>query len=530
MSENQIPQDAEPLNDAMNEEEIPVSDDYDPALENIRQGFSVKQFIRDAPSIAFSLGVHAVALLILGLWYLPVIVDFVPDLTAVADVEEEIEDIDIYEEEQIEINLDPDAVVSPIVSDMEPMYQDVEVLDPPKLQQETTLDTSDIFAVESTVSSPGLLDGNPLSGRKNKGAAIAGGGGSEASEKAVAMALRWIRDHQLPDGSWSYTQMHNPNCRGQCKDCSVDEANKSRMSATSMALLPMLGSGITHKEGQYRKEVKAGIDYMTANLQMKPEGIILAEPNSYPLMYHHGLATIVVCESAAMTRDRNLTRLAEGAIKYIFWAQDPVGGGWRYSPKQPGDTSGMGWNFMALKSAQMGYIDVNGMNTVIRKTKHFLDNVVGTDGGSKYGYLNNDPNSSDGLKRDLRALTAIGLLGQMYMGWKATDSGLIRGSEHLDNWGPDTGNLYYSYYATQVMHHVGGEKWEKWNKRMRDAVIERQKTEGHERGSWDNGGGGHLGSGGRLSSTCLSTMILEVYYRHLPLYRKTSTVEAFPVD
>ncbi len=529
MSENKIPQDAEPQN-SMNEEDIPVTDDYDPALENIRQGFSVRQFIRDAPSIAFSLGVHAVALLVLGLWYLPVIVDFVPDLTAVADVEEQIEEIDIYEEEKIEIDLNPDAEVSPISDAMELPYQEVEVLEQPKLQVETTLDFSDIFAAESSVSTQGILDGNPLSGRKDKGAAIAAGGGSEASERAVAMALRWIADHQLPDGSWAYTQLHNPNCRGQCKDCAVDAANKSRVSATAMALLPMLGSGITHKDGKYRKEVKAGLDYMTGNMTVKPEGIILAEEKSYPLMYHHGLSTIVVCESAAMTRDRNLARIAEGAVKYICWAQDPVGGGWRYTPKQPGDTSGMGWNFMALKSAQMGYIDVP--TVVVRKTKHFLDNVVGTDGGSKYGYLNNDANSTDGLKRDIKGLTAIGLLGQMYLGWKATDSGLIRGTDHLDNWGPDLNNLYYSYYATQVMHHVGGEKWEKWNKRMRDSLVSSQiqDEKSHERGSWNNSGGGHLGSGGRLSSTCLATMILEVYYRHLPLYRKTSTVEAFPVD
>jgi len=39
--------------------------------------------------------------------------------------------------------------------------------------------------------------------------------------------------------------------------------------------------------------------------------------------------------------------------------------------------------------------------------------------------------------------------------------------------------------------------------------------------------GGYSG-GGRLYYTAMATMILEVYYRHLPIYRQQSTEEAFP--
>ena len=28
-------------------------------------------------------------------------------------------------------------------------------------------------------------------------------------------------------------------------------------------------------------------------------------------------------------------------------------------------------------------------------------------------------------------------------------------------------NIYYWYYATQVMHHHGGAEWDEWNQRMR---------------------------------------------------------------
>ena len=521
MSEDNTPQDTVHSEELL--EDLPVSDDYDPALENIRKGFSFKQFVRDAPSIVFSLAVHAAALLILGICYLPVIVDFSPDLTANLEEIEELEDIDIFEEEPVEINLDETAEVSPMDTSMEAMETEMTLVEEPPKMEVATADLGNIMAPDALMTSMGELSGGDLSGRQKRGTAVAQGGGSEASERAVALGLLWIADHQLPNGAWCYTQMRNPNCRGKCKDTAIDQANKGSVSATAMALLPMLGSGITHKDGKYKKHVKSGLDYIASNCQMKPEGVVMCEKGANPPMYHHGLTTIVVCEAAAMTRDKNLEKLAQGAVNYIVWAQDPIGGGWRYTPKQPGDTSGMGWNFMALKSAQMAYLNVPPRT--IKGAKHFLDNVTGIEGGVYYGYLGNTPE-----EKGRPALTSIGLLGQMYMGWKPDNPALIKGTDFLSKTGPQVGNLYYSYYATQVMHHVGGEKWDRWNKKLRDDLVKAQSTDGHEKGSWTNTGGGHLLSGGRLSSTAFATMILEVYYRHLPLYRKTSTVDAFPLD
>ncbi|MDR0871399.1 MAG: hypothetical protein LBN39_11470 [Planctomycetaceae bacterium] len=501
--------------------------DYDPALENIRSGVSVRQLVQDAPCIVFSVALHAVLLLALAVCYMPVIVDFRPDLTANIEDIEDIENIDIFEEEPVEMNLDENADIAPMATSIETAVTEIEVTETPKLEA-ATADLGNIMAPDSLISNVGALNGDALGGRKGKGAAVAQGGGSEASEKSVAMGLAWIAAHQLPNGAWSYTQLRNPDCRGKCKDTPLDSANKSSVSATAMALLPMLGAGMTHKDGKYSKTVKGGLDYITANLQLKPEGIVLAEEDSTPIMYHHGLTAIVICEAAAMTRDKNLAKIAEGAVKYICWAQDPVGGGWRYSPKQQGDTSGMGWNFMALKSAQMAYISVP-IRTV-KGCKHFLDNVVGAEGGAKYGYMNGNASDDHGIKRDIRATTSIGLLGQMYMGWKPDNPALVKGTNYISGWGPDTGNLYYGYYATQVMHHIGGEKWDKWNKKIRDDLVKRQVLDGHEKGSFPVEEGHNLKSGGRLTCTALATMILEVYYRHLPLYRKTTTIDAFPLE
>lgn len=523
MSSEQESQNASPIQ----ENDEPDSTDYDPALENIRSNVSWRNFFQDAPSVVFSLVVHGAILLILALCYIPVVVDFRPDLTAHFEELEELEDVDLFTDDPIEINLDENAEISPMDTSTETFVAEIESVEPPKLEIAAS-DLSNLMAPETLLTNMGALNGGALSGRTSRGTSVAQGGGSEASERAVALGLAWLATHQLPNGAWSYTQWRNPNCRGKCKDTSLDMANKGTISATAMALLPMLAAGVTHKDGRYQKTVERGLKYVTSNLQVKSEGIVLAEPDSHPLMYHHALTTIVICEAAAMTRDKDLAKIAEGAVRYICWAQDPVGGGWRYSPRESGDTSGMGWNFMALKSAQMA--DIEFPRRTVAGCKHFLDNVVGAEGGAKYGYMNGNANDGEGLQRDIRATTSIGLLGQMYMGWKIDNPALIKGTNHISSWGPDVNSLYYGYYATQVMHHIGGEKWDRWNKQMRDDLIKRQALNGHERGSFPPEEGLVGNSGGRLACTALAVMILEVYYRHLPLYRKNVTIEAFPLD
>jgi len=117
----------------------------------------------------------------------------------------------------------------------------------------------------------------------------------------------------------------------------------------------------------------------------------------------------------------------------------------------------------------------------------------------------------------------VGLLCRMYLGWKKEHPALERGVQRLSQNGPSEGNVYYNYYATQVMHHFGGELWEKWNKVMRERLIATQSKNDHEAGSWFFKGGDHGAErGGRLYITSLCCMTLEVYYRHLPIYGKSS--------
>lgn len=357
-----------------------------------------------------------------------------------------------------------------------------------------------------------------LSGRSaSKGDMLARYGGTAASEAAVARALKWIAAHQAPDGGWTFA--HSAVCKNACKD--AGDMFEARNGATALALLPFLGAGQTHMEGQYKRNIYRGLAFLIQRIKVKsgpmPEGS-WHEPGGR--MYSHGLAAICICEAYAMTEDPDLLQPAQLSLNYLIRSQHPTNGGWRYTPGQPGDTSVVGWCLMALKSGKMGGLVVP--QHTLQKTDRFLD-FVSTNNGAYYGYK--DPAKS--LKgRD--ATIAVGLLCRMYMGYPKAHPGMQLGIEHLAKKGPSTKNLYFSYYATQVMRHHGGDVWDRWNKKMRDSLVASQTKSGHATGSWYESGN-HTKQGGRLYTTALATMILEVYYRHMPLYSEGSLEDDFEI-
>jgi len=407
------------------------------------------------------------------------------------------------------------------------------------VQGNTTFSSPSQFLSTSTSSwTPGGAFGDPrgsaFGGRgEGKGFLLGQFGGTEGSEKAVALGLEWLAEHQNPNGSWSYDFTKNVKCRGKCGN---PGPHTSVNSATALAILPFLGCGVTPKSGdpRYRQVVDKGLKFLLQNGKRRPEGLSFIDslPGEGP-MYHHGIAAIAICEAATMTQDPVLKDAAQQAINFICHAQIPTDGGWRYEPrdKTGGDTSVFGWQIMALKSGQMG--GANVPPEVFFKAQRFLDSVVGIDKGSMYGYMSTRDLQSDNRGQSsigyVRSTTPIGLLCQMYMGWNADHPSLKQGVEYLAAKGPDRNNLYYNYYATQVMHHYGGEAWRRWNLAQRDSLIARQSLEGHERGSWYFDGKWN-DDGGRLYTTSLAIMILEVYYRHLPLYQKQAAESEFPLD
>ncbi len=353
---------------------------------------------------------------------------------------------------------------------------------------------------------PSAVRGGGLEGRRPEARArlVRQGGGNAASEEAVERGLRWLVAHQCRDGSWHFNHHVGP-CQGLC---SHPGDLSCTTGATAIALLAFLGAGHTHVDGDYMTTVRDGLYYLGNRAIVTANGADLQDGT----MYAQGLATIALCEAYGLTKDLGLRDLAQQAINFVVFAQDRNGGGWRYAPGKPGDTTVTGWQLMALKSGQMARLNVP--SPTILAAERFLDTVQSQD-GALYGYRTAQPRP---------ATTAVGLLCRMYTGWNRDHPALAQGVAYLSNRGPSSAQdgLYFNYYATQVLRHMGGSDWERWNVQMRDYLIATQAMQGHEAGSWYFPGR-HSRAGGRLYTTAMATMTLEVYYRYMPLYRPDST-------
>ncbi len=484
-------------------------------------------FLRSAPAWLVSTLLHVGIILALGLVTLADPVTIVNVLSATGTGEEgpeieefTIEQIDPGEMQEME-EFSEEVEISESLEMAEPMAVDV-----PMEMAATPLEMSD-FASEmapsaaslQTLASATMSEMDSRSSQMKK-KLLREYGGNSASEAAVTEALKWISLHQMPNGGWTF--QHNIVCKNACDHGCDEKRSTAFNAATAMALLPFLGAGQTHMSGDFQKAVRRGLLFLVKNgrsgREMGLPVLDLTEPGG-SFMYSHGLATIALSEAYAMTEDPALAGPTQAALNFIVAAQCKDGG-WRYKPREArgGDTSVVGWQLMALKSGYMGHLIIPPQT--IQGSTRYLDKVQ-SKGGAWYGY--DKPTTKPRL-----AMTAVGLLCRMYTGWDKNNKALQDGVELLVKSGPSKSDMYYNYYAAQVLRQNGGPGWEKFNQELRDYLVETQAQSGGAKGSWFINSA-HVGPAGRLCVTSFATMILEVYYRHMPLYAEQDEEDDFPL-
>jgi hypothetical protein len=331
-------------------------------------------------------------------------------------------------------------------------------------------------------------------------------GGSEDSEEAVERGLQWLTRNQYPDGHWSIDDFP-----GETSESLGEGSFVSNSAATGLSLLAFLGAGYTHQSGKHQEVVDRGMKWLLEH--QKSDGDLFADETEFVWFYSHGIASIALCEAYGLTKDPALRVPAQKALDFIVESQHREFGGWRYRPQFESDTSVSGWQLMALKSGEMAGLNVP--KDAYTGVSHWLDSVQSKSAAGQFSY--------HPTKEVSPAMSAEGLLMRQYLGAKRDDAQLIAGANYLRTRLPDFGqrDAYYWYYATQVMFHMQGDHWNEWNNSLRDLLVTTQSKEGSVSGSWDpsrpspdkwaNGGGRHY-------LTCLNLLMLEVYYRHLPLY------------
>lgn len=384
-----------------------------------------------------------------------------------------------------------------------------------------------------------------------KGNALKTFGGSAESEEAVRLGLQWLQRHQMSDGSWRAIKFDRMcSFETPCTGLAHEEEYKDDdydTAYTALAMLCFLGAGYTHLDPPqephakgYDEILKKAMDYLLKNqLEQGYYGPLRKHEMSkhHPScnMYVHGVSTLAMCEAYWITKDPALRKSVERALKLIEETQQ-TRGGWDYFAEQTGrsDTSISGWMVMAMKSAKLAGLSVNE-NTWKKAKEYFRWAELDT---GKYRYADQGPPSFSTTRRGA-GMAAVGLLCRIYLEGTQTKPEFRKTAEYLLKNPPDfqrladyqfkpgtedeeylNNNMYYWYYSTLALFQMGGKFWKGWNEKLREMLIAKQRKEGCEKGSWSPVGQWLEPVGGRLYSTTMNILNLEVYYRYLPIYQQ----------
>jgi hypothetical protein len=337
-------------------------------------------------------------------------------------------------------------------------------------------------------------------------------GGSPEAEAAVQSALAWLAANQNLDGRWDADRFGAGEERKVLGHDRQGAGARADTATTGLALLAFLGAGNTHRQGKYKAHVKRGLEHL---LEFQaPDGNLGGDAELFAFMYSHGIATLALSEAYAMSGDKRLEQPLRAAIAYTVAAQHPSTGGWRYrpaalAPHDPGDTSQLGWQLMAIKSA-----DLAGISMPERTRQGVLRFLGSVSSGVQSGLASYRPH-----EQVTPAMTAEALVSRQFLGLSKDHPAAKEAADYLlrELPGKEQINLYYWYYGTLGMYQIQGDHWRRWNAALQDTLVSRQVATGNLAGSWEPDCI-WAGYGGRVYSTAMATLCLEVYYRYLPLY------------
>ena len=319
-------------------------------------------------------------------------------------------------------------------------------------------------------------------------------GGKPECEDAVLAALRFLQKTQNKDGSWD----------GQYKG-----------AMTGLALLAYLGHCETPLSEEFGDTVLAATTYLI-DLSMKNKGKIASDFHDR-WCYEHAIATYALCECYTFSNQLgytvpNIEPATQSAVQWIINNQNEAGGwNYKYEEKARWDTSITAWHLQALKAAQMTGLDFKNIRRCIDRGLGSILDTQASHGG--FGYGKNGPNGST---KGHYSLTGAGALCvQQHRGTSNANS--RKGIKYIDKectftWN-DGADLYEHYYVAQAVINHGSEPWKKYNAMFQDELLNNQNDDG----SWGLPGGHQHHTVNSLTyTTCLATLMLEVYYRFLP--------------
>ncbi len=311
------------------------------------------------------------------------------------------------------------------------------------------------------------------------------------TEAVIKGGLKFLASKQQPSGAWGFN----------------GEETKRQIAMTGYTLMAFQAAGQLPGEGEYGKNVTAGMNYLLEAIG--PDGLYnIRSDGQY--MYSHGIATIALAELYGQTKSPTMRAKLDKAVKVIISAQASEPGhegGWRYRPiAKDADISVTVLSLVALRAAKNGGLEVpqRTIDEAVGYVKRCQDERTG---GFCY-----QPQRDPGFARTAAAIYSLQVCG-LY-----EDPMVKKGSTYLfENLREDHEWFTYgNFYAASAQYMVGGEAWSKWYPKVKDMLMSQVVKQG-DVAYWEARGRGGVGP---TFCTAVYTMILAMPYHYIPLYQR----------
>lgn len=254
-----------------------------------------------------------------------------------------------------QVKAEPVAEPVAAVDEVAPPFPDAAEVDTDDPLQEALGTT--IGHLEGQATAAFGLAGGGGAGRGGDRAGV--GGSSQASDGAIRGALEWLKRHRTPDGAWG--PLPRP-----CPSKKLPERGDPAYTALALLCYLCAGEG-ERQDGPYADVIRKAVEWLVSRITK--DGLL--RDHSWGMMhsgYQHPIVLLGLSEALArQPRSPGLQPAVERLVRGLELAQDPVGGGWRYSMQSQADTSVTAWAVLALKSAEHAGVKEQIVHTYVEK-------------------------------------------------------------------------------------------------------------------------------------------------------------------
>ncbi|MCA8944176.1 MAG: hypothetical protein KDB80_16545, partial [Planctomycetes bacterium] len=280
------------------------------------------------------------------------------------------------------------------------------------------------------------------------------------------------------------------------------------LRATSLLVLTLLAEGVTPDDSSFGRSLRLGTDWLRSRLDEKGRIGLHDGPD---WLLDHAIATYALCETARLTQQPEVRALLDPTLEALRTNL--------VKTRQSADTELITWSSMCARSAARVERDLPtesseraGLSNAIDRLRTLVEELRPTD----------FPDS----QRGRAAYLLLECMRWKARGPESTDADVdrlleIAGPFLAKGWPLDMDDPLVVFYATIALYDLqsirgGREIWSRVERRLTKSVIMTQLHDGDWKGTWDPQGE-FSEDGGRMCTTAVHMLILQVYYRYSAL-------------